>query len=271
MNACDAFFNNRHVYLVSDPGTGKTVMAKEIFAVAGLPGHCFDFGASSKPSEFYGKLAIRSENGNKETRFLDGAFTECVRNGYGLILNEFPMASEDVTSGLLNFLQNKSIMLKHNAVSDNEGFLRPEYLEAAPNFRIIATANSGGCIANTKIKGNNKISAATLSRFDVIHVPTHLDADALMIRYKKDKRADYMRKWANILAEDITPIWDSFYKTKMISFAWNMRTAEDFLRYLYFSNDPQIALKVTIQNKLPQDQGANVVEIFRLACGDELK
>ena len=146
---------NEPVYLIGPAGTGKNVLCKQVAKAMGL--------------KFYFTNAVTQEY--KLTGFTDAMgtyhesqFYKAFKNGGLFMLDEMDASIPDT----LNIL---------NAAIANRYFDFPApvgYVEAHPDFRVIAAGNTFGLGADYEYVGRNQLDAASLDRF----FPVRIDYDS---------------------------------------------------------------------------------------------
>ncbi len=137
------------VMLVGPTGTGKNVICKQIAKLLGL--------------EFYFSNAITQEH--KLTGFIDAngnfhetQFYKAFKNGGLFMLDEVDASIPEVLVIL-------------NAAIANRYFDFPNgKIEAHPDFRVVAAANTFGTGASYIYSGRNQLDGASLDRFAVVYI-----------------------------------------------------------------------------------------------------
>lgn len=138
------------VILTGPAGTGKNVIAKQVAEALGL-----DFYFSNAVTQEYKITGYGDANGNYvKTQFYD-AFTK----GGLFLLDEIDASCPEA-------------LIVLNCAIANRYFDFPVIgrVEAHPNFRVIANANTFGTGASMEYVGRNQLDGATLNRFALVEV-----------------------------------------------------------------------------------------------------
>lgn len=148
---CKFVANNEPVFLTGQAGTGKNVLCQQVAKALGL--------------DFYFTNAVTQEY--KITGFTDamGVFHEtqfykAFKNGGLFMLDEMDASIPEV-------------LIILNAAIANRYFDFPApigYVEANPNFRVVAAGNTYGLGANYDYVGRNQLDMASLDRFAMVRV-----------------------------------------------------------------------------------------------------
>lgn len=148
---CKFVANNEPVFLTGAAGTGKNVLCQQVAKALGL--------------DFYFTNAVTQEY--KITGFTDamGVFHEtqfykAFKNGGLFMLDEMDASIPEV-------------LIILNAAIANRYFDFPApigYVEAHPNFRVVAAGNTFGLGANYEYVGRNQLDMASLDRFAMVRV-----------------------------------------------------------------------------------------------------
>lgn len=134
-------------------GTSKSTVARVLCQRAGLPWESVNVSLNADESDLFGSFAPNpAKKGADDPEFIwsDGIVTRCVRNGYGLIVEEINGARPGVLMKLNGLLDDARKIELGNG----------ETVNAHPNFRLIATCNIG-------YEGTNRMNKALVDRFDV--------------------------------------------------------------------------------------------------------
>lgn len=146
------FVNNREpVYLVGPAGSGKNVLCKQVAEALGL-----QFYFTNAVTQEYKLTGFTDAMGN----YQESQFYKAFKNGGLFMLDEMDASIPEVLVIL-------------NAAIANGYFDFPApigYVEAHPDFRVIAAGNTIGQGADYEYVGRNQLDAASLDRFAVIKV-----------------------------------------------------------------------------------------------------
>ena len=138
------------VMLVGPAGTGKNVLVKQVADALGL-----NFYFTSAVTQEYKLTGYGDANGN----YVPTQFYEAFVNGGVFLFDEVDASSPDA-------------MVVVNSAIANRYFDFPVIgrVEANPDFRIIACANTYGTGASMDYVGRNQLDGATLNRFAILEV-----------------------------------------------------------------------------------------------------
>lgn len=143
--------NNKPVFLTGPAGTGKNVLCKQIAQALGLK-----FYFTNAVTQEYQLKGFTDAMGNyQETQFY-----KAFKNGGLFMLDEMDASIPEV-------------LIHLNAAIANRYFDFPApigYVEAHPDFRVIAAGNTFGTGASYEYVGRNQLDAASLNRFAVVKV-----------------------------------------------------------------------------------------------------
>lgn len=143
--------NNKPVFLTGPAGTGKNVLCKQVAQALGLK-----FYFTNAVTQEYQLKGFTDAMGNyQETQFY-----KAFKNGGVFMLDEMDASIPEV-------------LIHLNAAIANRYFDFPApigYVEAHPDFRVIAAGNTFGTGASYEYVGRNQLDAASLNRFAVVKV-----------------------------------------------------------------------------------------------------
>ena len=167
-----------NVFLVGPAGSGKTTVAKQVAHSLGL--------------RFHFNGAIHSEY--KLTGFRDAqgkvhrtAFREAFEHG-GLYLFDEIDASQPAA------------LLAFNAALANGMFDFPDrHVQAHPNFRCIAAANTWGKGATMDYVGRNALDAATMDRFAMLEMRYDASLERRMAHLASNNQIDLAEAWLELV------------------------------------------------------------------------
>ena len=141
------------VYLTGMSGNGKTFGIEQTCANLGREMIRVNFTAETDEDDLFG--GFRLVNG--ETVFQYGPVVEAMKRGAVLLLDEIDLGSHKIMA-LQSVLEGKGYFIKKRA----------EWIEPAPGFTIIATANTKGKGSDDgRFIGTNVLNEAFLDRFSV--------------------------------------------------------------------------------------------------------
>lgn len=143
--------NNEPVFLTGPAGSGKNVLCKQVAQALGLK-----FYFTNAVTQEYKLTGFTDANGNYQPAQFYKAFTE----GGVFMLDEIDASIPEV-------------LIILNAAIANRYFDFPApigYVEAHPDFRVVAAGNTTGNGASFEYVGRNQLDAASLDRFAVIEI-----------------------------------------------------------------------------------------------------
>ena len=143
--------NDEPVFLTGPAGSGKNYICKQVAKSLGL-----DFYFTNAVTQEYKLTGFTDANGNYQPTQFYEAFTK----GGVFMLDEMDASIPEVLVIL-------------NAAIANRYFDFPApigYVEAHPNFRVIAAGNTTGHGADYEYVGRNQLDAASLDRFAIVEI-----------------------------------------------------------------------------------------------------
>ena len=143
--------NDEPVFLTGPAGSGKNVICKQVAKALGLK-----FYFTNAVTQEYKLTGFTDANGNYQPTQFYKAFTE----GGVFMLDEMDASIPEVLVIL-------------NAAIANRYFDFPApigYVEAHPDFRIVAAGNTTGHGADYEYVGRNQLDAASLDRFAIVPI-----------------------------------------------------------------------------------------------------
>lgn len=141
-----------HVLLVGPAGTGKSMMARQAAQAFGQEFHALSLGPTTPMSKVFGYY---DAHGN----YHGTPFRRAFEHGGLMLLDELDSGHP----GLLAEL-NQALSIRSCAFADG-------MVDAHPDFRLVATANTYGTGGDRQYVGRQALDAATLDRFVVINLP----------------------------------------------------------------------------------------------------
>ena len=149
-----ALMAGEHVYLVGEAGTGKTFLFSQLGKALNQPTTIL--GQTLTKYEFSGHLGPTGE-------YVTTLLRHAVEEGHLLCIDEIDSSASAAIVFLNSLLANRFIAFPDKMV------------EAHPNFKVIAAANTFGFGATTQYIGRNPLDAASLDRFT--YIECHYDED----------------------------------------------------------------------------------------------
>ena len=153
----------RNAMLIGEPGVGKTSIVNEIASRLNIPVFSLDCSGKTRFSHMVGGYEIVGGN----TQWRDGPLVMAMRHGGIFLANEITRLDSGEQMNLAEVLDSRASI----TIPDTG-----EVVMADPNFRFIATGNSGGYGDDSGVYQGERISSvAFLDRFQVFKVG-HMDA-----------------------------------------------------------------------------------------------
>jgi cobaltochelatase CobS len=151
-----------HVLLVGSAGTGKSRLAKDAARALGRRFHALSLGPTTPMSKVFGYLDAGGT-------YRSTPFRAAFEHGGVMLLDEL----DNGHPGLLAEL-NQALSIGSCAFADS-------MVDAHPDFRVVATANTYGHGADRRYVARQSLDAATLDRFTVIDVPIDEDLETRLV------------------------------------------------------------------------------------------
>ena len=179
--------NNEPVYLSGPAGSGKNVICKQVAEALGL-----DFYFTNAVTQEYKLTGFTDAMGNYQQTQFYKAFTK----GGVFMLDEMDASIPEVLVIL-------------NAAIANRYFDFPApigYVEAHPNFRVIAAGNTTGHGADFEYVGRSQLDGASLDRFAFVNVDyseaiekSVANGDMDLVRFCRDFRKSASKAGINVI------------------------------------------------------------------------
>jgi len=197
--------NDVPVFLVSGAGAGKNVLCKQVAQALGLDYHFMN----SVTDEFKISGFIDAYGNYHETEFY-----KAFKNGGLFFLDEMDASAPEVLVCL-------------NAAISNRYFSFPNgYVEAHPDFRVVAAGNSMGTGAGDEIyTGRMRLDAASLNRFVVVKMDYDRNID-LHCAGGDEKLVDFFVAFRKAVNDIGLPIVASYRNIKQMSIAMDVMPIE---------------------------------------------
>jgi MoxR-like ATPase len=168
-----------HVLLVGPAGTGKSMMAKQAAEALGLELQALSLGPTTPMSKIFGYYDAHG-------KYHETPFRRAFERGGLMLLDELDSGHP----GLLAEL-NQALAIGTCAFADG-------MVDAHPDFRLIATANTYGTGGDRQYVGRQALDAATLDRFVIVDVPVDEELEEHLALAHAPAREDETRQ---IIAE----------------------------------------------------------------------
>lgn len=237
---------NKRILLIGHTGCGKTSMITEIAARINQGVLRVNLNGQTTIGDFVGLYTVKGG----ETVWVDGALPKAAREGLWLIIDELDFGEPAILSVLQSILERGGkLMLKEKG---------HEVIEPHPNFRIFATANAVGCMAQYRglYQGTNIMNEAFLDRWRCYHID-YLPADeeaqviAASVPRMTLKIAKVIVKVGNMVRES--------FKKEDVQCTMSLRRLIDWAELMVRYKDPVRAAGPSIFSKVsPED--AKVIE-----------
>lgn len=155
-----ALRENIPTLLIGETGVGKTSAIRYLAAKTNSNLRRVNVNGSMTAEDFVGQMLVRSTPTGSETYWKDGVLTECMRQGYWIVIDEINAASAEILFALHSLLDDD----RYIVLTDHH---EREIVRAHDNFRIVATMNPPERYAGTK-----ELNKALMSRFGItLNVP----------------------------------------------------------------------------------------------------
>lgn len=206
------------VLMVGPAGTGKTQGAAQVAEALELKFYSISVGSQTSKSDLQGYL-------DATHHYVRTQFREAYEHGGIFLLDEADAG-------------NSNVLILLNAALSNGYMAFPDgMVQAHPDFRMIATANTFGHGANRQYVGRNQLDAATLDRFVVLtwdidpKVETHMAGTS-----------DEGKKWLKVVKAVRKRVTDELELRVVVSPRATKRGAELLAAGMPFDTVLQVAL-----------------------------
>ena len=258
-----------NVLIVGPTGSGKTTTVEELGAIINQPVKVQNLRGDIRSSAFVGKLvATVDEEGNPCTRYQAGILPQAMKRGWWLLLDELDAAPAAILFTLQRVLTHRQLVMDE----DGDG----KVIEAHPDFRIIATANTLGRGDDSGLyTGTNVLNEAFLDRFGTVIEHKYLgngkhgtslsdsDNEVQVVRGKSGLDLATTKKLISVArivreAVDREECYCTFSTRRLIAWAG---------KCVRMKGNVQRAAKITFMNKLGTDDRAFVKGICQRVIG----
>ncbi|MER0243638.1 AAA family ATPase, partial [Streptomyces sp. HSW2009] len=164
-----------HVLLVGPAGTGKSMMAGQAARAFGQQLHALSLGPTTPMSKIFGYYDAHGH-------YHRTPFRDAFEHGGLMLLDELDSGHP----GLLAEL-NQALSIRSCAFADG-------MVQAHPDFRLLATANTYGTGGDRQYVGRQALDAATLDRYVLIDVPVDEELEERLALAHAPSRAHEARQ-----------------------------------------------------------------------------
>jgi cobaltochelatase CobS len=246
----DDLEENKKILLSGHAGCGKTSIFYQLASRINQPVVRVNMNGQTTVGDFVGMYTIKGDEG---TVWVDGVLPLAMKMGWWLIIDEIDCADPSILAVLNSVLEaGGTLTLKEKG---------HEVVKPHADFRILATANAVGCMADRRAlyQGTNIMNEAFLDRWRVYHVEYLPKADEIKVLLKKVKKVDAAK--AAKMVDVANAVRTSFEKGDLaatFSFRRLMDWAELTVRY---NGDVKKAAVNVIFSKVSKEDRA-VIEGF---------
>lgn len=243
---CMDIQEGRKAMLIGHTGTGKTSSIEQIAARMNQGVLRVNMNGQTTIGDFVGMWTVKGG----ETVWVDGTLPMAMRNGQWLIVDELDFAEPAILSVLNAVLEAQGkLMLKEKG---------HEVIEPHENFRLFATANGVGAMAQYRglYQGTNIMNEAFLDRWRVYQVDYLSAEDEVKALIGSIPRMKGKEKIAGVIVRVANMVREAFNKEE-IACTFSTRRMLDWtemlVRYKDDPNAPFRAADATIFSKVSKE------------------
>lgn len=167
------------VYIPGPPGTGKSHVAEQVANDLGRPFTMLACSPLDTPAKWFGYV---DANGVPRLEVLYTAFTE----GHIMLIDEMDNSNPSMITGVNSLIANRKY-----------SFPGVGLVEAHPDFRLVATANTYGTGPTAEFAGRCRLDPATLDRFTMLPMGVDEGIETILVEnILGSKQAD---KWLRVV------------------------------------------------------------------------
>ena len=223
--------------LVGPAGTGKSHAAETVADSLSLSFHAISVGSQTSKSDLAGYMTATGE-------YVRTQFREAYEHGGLFLLDEADAGNSDV------------LILLNAALSNGKMAFPDGMVNAHPDFRMVATANTYGNGASRQYVGRNQLDAATLDRFATLE----WNIDDRIEESLAGTSADGKR-WLNVVRAVRKKVLDELELRVVISPRATQRGAIALEAGLGFED----VLKIALTGNIPASSQKEVENVARAA------
>ncbi len=184
-----------NLLMAGPTGCGKTSLVVELAALLNTPIQRINLDGDVRSSDFLGQMVLTVDPATKQTvtAWEDGVLPRAMRQGHWLILDEMDAAPPQILMTCQAVLEAGHRLV----IKENGG----EVVQAHPDFRIVATANTLGHGDQTGMyAGTNVLNEATLDRFGIVirYGYPGVQQEASIVKAKSGVTADMAKDMCTI-------------------------------------------------------------------------
>lgn len=245
------------VYIKGWSGTGKTMLTRQVAAVLNAPLLEWNADAYQQRTDIVGRWTVK----DGQTIWQDGLLVRAMRYGYWLVIHEFDTISPLAANILKPVLEDPSRI----TIMENGG----EVVEAHPDFRCIATANtwargdSSGLFVNTHTQSD--ADARRWSARILLDYMEPTEEEGLIKLYMPDIKDDEISKFV-LVANKVREAFKAGKIDKTFSPAELVTWAEN---YSICGRGVHHAARLSFLNALEPDVYTAVSEMINIVFGQE--
>lgn len=235
----------RAILLTGHTGCGKTSLYEQIASRVNQPVVRSNMNGQTTVGDFVGMWTVKAG----ETVWVDGVLPRAMKEGHWLIIDEIDCADASILAVLNAVLEkNGTLTLKE------KGF---EVIKPHSEFRILATANTVGCMAHFRslYQGTNIMNEAFLDRFRVYHVNYLPEKEEVQVLIKSVPKID--TKIAVAMVQVAQAVRTSFEKEDMQS-TFSTRRLIDWAEMYVRHGNLQKSAKAVIYSKTSFEDASTI-------------